>query len=302
MIRLPSLQTLRAFEAAGRHQSYSRAAEELGLTHGAISHRIRELEAETGARLFDRRGNRMLPTGEGLRLLVHVRHALGILEGAFARPAGAASGQVTVSVLPAFASRWLVPRLTRFRDAWPEVSVRLRVEVELTDFAPGGADAAIRFGRGGWPGLEAERLAGEWLFPVCAPAYRERLGLHAPADLSRATLLRHEWQPWGSWLQAAGLDIPEPSSGPAYADSALLLEAAEAGEGVALGRGLFAADELRSGQLVRLFDIAVPDAYSYYFVRPRRGAISPALTVFSTWLSAEMGVDASWVEAQFPVG
>lgn len=301
MVRLPSIQTLRAFDAAGRHQSYSRAAEELALTHGAISHRIRELEAQTRTRLFERRGNRMVPTRDGHRLLAHVRHALGILEGAFGEPPASAEGTVTVSLLPAVASRWLMSRMAGFRRVRPDIEVRLRVEVELTDFRQGTADAAIRFGPGGWPDVRAEFLAGELLFPMCAPEFRDRWALGDPAELGRVPVLRHEWQPWGPWFRAAGLDMPEPVSAPGYADPGMLLQAAAAGEGVALGRGMLAVDDLRSGRLVRLFDLAVRDAYGYHFVRPAGGAASPAVTAFGKWLRNEMETDAHWLEDQLDV-
>ena len=300
MGQLPSIQTLRAFDAAGRHQSYSRAAEELGLTHGAVSHRIRELEARTGERLFERRGNRMVPTPEGHRLLAHVRHALALLGNAFARDVPTME-RLTISVLPSVAARWLSPRLPDVRKAQPKVKLELRTEVELADFRGSEVDAAIRFGPGGWPGVQATRIAGELLFPVCSPAYLARHPLGSPADLAGATLLRNSWQPWAPWLGAAQVDLPEPSAGTLYADSHLLLEAAAAGEGVALGRGVLAARELRAGRLVRPFDLAIADTYGYYLVSPDGARGKPALAAFSKWLTAEMTADLEWLTAQLTI-
>ncbi len=297
---LPAIQTLRAFEAAGRHQSYSRAADELGLTHGAISHRIRELEARTGERLFERRGNRMVPTPEGHRLLAHVRHALALLGNAFS-PDAPATQRLTISLLPSVAARWLSPRLADFRAAQPKVKLELRTEVDLADFRGGDVDGAIRFGPGGWPGVQATRIAGELLFPVCSPAYLARHPLTRPSDLAEATLLRNSWQPWAPWLGAAQVDLPEPATGTLYADSDLLLEAAAAGEGVALGRGILAAAELQAGRLVRPFDLAIEDTYAYYLVSPQASLGKPALAAFATWLAAEMTADLEWLTAQLAI-
>lgn len=300
MAPLPSIQTLRAFEAAGRHQSYSRAAEELGLTHGAISHRIRALETRAGQRLFERRGNRMVPTAEGHRLLAHVRHALALLGSAFS-PAAPAAERLTISLLPSVAARWLRPRLADFHAAEPKLKLELRTEVELADFRGSGVDGAIRFGPGGWPGVQATRIAGELLFPVCSPDYLSRHRLASPADLAGATLLRNGWQPWAPWFGAAQLDLPEPATGTLYADSDLLLEAAAGGEGVALARGILAATGLRSGRLVRPFDLAIKDAYGYYFVAPHGSKGKPALDVFAKWVAAEMRADLEWLTAQLTI-
>jgi LysR family transcriptional regulator, glycine cleavage system transcriptional activator len=300
MGQLPSIQTLRAFDAAGRHQSYSRAADELGLTHGAISHRIRELETRTGERLFERRGNRMVPTPEGHRLLAHVRHALALLGNAFS-PDAPATQRLTISLLPSVAARWLSPRLAGFRAAQPKVKLELRTEVDLADFRGDDVDGAIRFGPGGWPGVQATRIAGELLFPVCSPAYLACHPLDRPADLAEATLLRNSWQPWAPWFGAAQVDLSEPATGTLYADSDLLLEAAAAGEGVALGRGILAAAELRAGRLVRPFDLAIEDTYAYYLVSPQASHGKPALAAFANWLAGEMTADLDWLTAQLTI-
>lgn len=266
MSQVPSLQTLRAFEAAGRLQSYSRAAEELGLTHGAISHRVRELERRTGTALFTREGNRMVPTSNGHLLLVQVRHALQLLEQTFRRSRRSGRTMLRVSVLPALASRWLVVRLADFRAANPRIEIDLHAASDLTAIGAGGVDLGIRYGPGGWPGLQSEKLSDEVLFPVCAPSYRKRVSITSPRDLRRCTLLRNPWQPWAPWLRQANLDLAEPTSGPSYADAGLALQAAAAGEGVALARGLLAYDDLNVGTLVRLFSVDVSDAYSYFAV------------------------------------
>lgn len=283
------MQTLRAFEAAARHESYSRAAVELGITHGAVSHRIRALEAEVEAVLFRRIGNAMVPTDEARRLLVPVRRALGLLDDTFGtkrtRPR-----RLTISTLPSFAGRWLVPRLGAFRAEYPDIDLRLDTRLEFAPLGPGGMDCAVRYGPGDWPGVRARRLAGERLSPVCSPAYRDQAGLREPADLASARLLRHDRQLWEPWFQAAGLDLPEPVDGPTYADAGLLLEAAAASEGVALGRGLLAAADIAAGKLVMPFSISVQDRLAYHVVSPPNAdpATDRMVEIFGTWLAARL--------------
>ncbi len=290
MTHLPSLQTLRAFEAAGRLRSYSKAAEELGLTHGAVSHRIRELEQQLGVQLFLRAGNSMAPTADALKLLGKVRQGLGLLEQAF-EPSSAPSTKtrthIVVSSVPSLASTWLFARLTQFRSARPEIDIELRVAEGLSDYKKEGIDVGVRLGLGGWAGLNGVKLFDEALSPVCTPDYRERLGLRAPADLARATLLRNTWTPWARWFQAAELDWPEPASGPMYDDAPLLLRSALDGQGVALGRHWLAIEECRAGRLVAPFDLSVRDDFSYWLVWPTGRAPNTYALEFREWLQAQ---------------
>lgn len=288
MGHLPSIQTLRAFEAAGRLRSYSRAAEELGLTHGAISHRIRELEARMGERLFEREGNSMRPTPAGQELLASVRNGLRLLERAFEPRRASPARPLVASVLPVLASCWLVPRLTGFRARHPDIEVELRVTTELARFGRDGVDVALRYGPGGWPGVQSRRLGDEIVFPVCSPDYARRLSIERPEDLARCLLLRTPWQPWSPWFQAAGLAWDEPSDGPLYPDSSLLLRAAMAGEGVALSRRLLMADDLAAGRLCRLFDIAIDDPNAYFLVWPTSSVRTAEITQLGDWLEAAM--------------
>ncbi len=294
MSHLPSLQTLRAFEAAGRLRSYSKAAEELGLTHGAVSHRIRELEQRIGKQLFHRVGNTMAPTTDALKLLGKVRQGLSLLEQAFeTRHARAAKAQrhIVVSSVPSLASTWLFARLAQFRAERPEIDVELRVAEQLSDYKKEGIDVGVRLGLGGWSGLNAAKLFDEALTPVCTPEYRDRLALGEPADLARAVLLRNAWTPWARWFQAAGLDWPEPGSGPMYDDAPLLLRSALDGQGVALGRHWLAIDELRAGRLVAPFDLAVRDDFSYWLVWPAGRAANADAVVFREWLQAQAAAE-----------
>lgn len=303
MAHLPSLQTLRAFEAAGRLQSYSKAAEELGLTHGAVSHRIRELEDDLGVQLFRRVGNTMVPTSEGLMLLGKVRQGLSVLEQAFATPKSTAARSrrhVVVSSVPSLASTWLFARLAQFRAEQPEVDVELRVAERLSDYRKEGIDVGVRLGLGGWAGLNATKLFDEALTPVCTPEYRDRMGLMAPPDLSRATLLRNAWTPWARWFRAVGLDWPEPAKGPQFDDAPLLLRAALDGQGVALGRHWLAVDELRAGRLVMPFDVSVRDDFSYWIAWPTGRITNQDAVLFREWLVAKAAAEEHPCPLNFP--
>lgn len=289
MAHLPSLQTLRAFEAAVRHQSYSRAADELGLTHGAISHRIRELEARTGEVLFERSGNNMLPTNAARRMLPALRQAFDLLESLFPDQGPRERITLKIGVLPSFAAYWLIPRLKFFREEQPDIAITLDARLELVPVGRGagggGVDAAIRFGQGEWPGVSAERLVSELLYPVCAPDYQRRLDIRVPADLERCQLLRHSWVPWSLWLRAAGLDWGEPLQAPAWDDAGHVLDAAVAGDGVALARSVLVEDAIAAGRLVRLFDIEVPAPGAYYYLRsPQHSRLDRGIEAFGGWL------------------
>ncbi len=281
---LPSLQTLQALDAAARHGSYTAAAAELGLTHGAISHRIRELEQRVGLTLFERHGRLMRPTRDAMALLAVARQALLLLEGAFPAEREGGPGRLVIGVHPALATRWLVPRLGGFARFRPAVTLEVRSTAELGDFLATGVDIAVRYGGGRWPDVQAEYLAGERLFPVCSPGYAQGLGLEMPADLERCTLLRHAWQPWLPWLQAAGLALAEPQSGLLVSDSSMLIAAAEAGEGVALAKARYAEAALAEGRLQRLFDVSVDDVHGYYAIWPTGRQPDVLASAFLTWL------------------
>jgi len=261
---LPPLAALRAFEAASRHLNFTRAAEELHLTHGAISHQRRALEASLDVRLFRREGRRLLLTDAGQRFASRLRDLLGDLRAAVAEVSKRRDQQeLTISVLPSFASLWLIPRLARFHGAHPEIDVNIRATQALAEFGPDGVDLAIRIGTGGWPGLVAEALA-------------------------RAVLLRSERQPWTPWFRAMGLDWPEPSRGPIYSDETLLVQAAAEGIGVALARGALVGADLATGRLVRLFPKRVPPRTAYYLVYPKAAAELGRVRAFRNWIRGEV--------------
>ena len=250
-MRLPPFFALAALEAAARHRSYSRAADELSVTHGAVSQQIRKLEAELGARLFERRGNAMIPTPAAQRLAAETGRALGLLrEGMAAFAAQAVNDPLVVSLDPQVSSRWLPPRLPRLVRDPAGAHLDFRVEERLADFTTDGADVGIRYGGGTWPGLQSLLLVRETLFPVCSPDFLARHPIAASADLAQVPLLHHRHHGWRLWFTAQGLGAP-PRDGLAFEDSLMLLEAAAQGLGVALGRSTLVEQDLATGRLVR---------------------------------------------------
>jgi LysR family transcriptional regulator, glycine cleavage system transcriptional activator len=285
MYRPPSLPALQALEAAARLHSFSRAARELGVTHGAISHRIREIEERLGKPMFVRRGNGMEPTPAAMGLLPAVRQSLELLGTIFPHPPKSGLKTIRIGVLPSFAAKWLVPRLDGFHTAFPWISVELDARMEISPLGPGGLDASIRWGQGGWQGLDVRRLIGETLFPACSPDYRRQWRIKEPSDFAHAKLLRNSWQPWLPWFHAAGLDMAEPIEGVVYHDAGLMLDAAVAGQGVALVRKVIAHDALACGDLVRLSPVEIPYDGAYHYVRPlAAGSAGVAVEAFGAWV------------------
>ncbi|HEY7786987.1 MAG TPA: transcriptional regulator GcvA [Casimicrobiaceae bacterium] len=290
---MPPMQALRAFEAAARARSLTKAAESLNVTHGAISHQIKALEANLGVRLIERAGRGIRVTDDGERLATRVRSALAEIADAV-REAGERGNprQLRVSVTPSFAARWLLPRLGSFLKAHPDVDLDVRSSNALVDFRRDDAHIAIRYGFGDWPDVKAEHLLDDTFFPVCSPRLLPKLP-EQPRDLAHYTLLRADDEWWKPWFEAVGLGWPEPTRGPSFNDSALMLQAAVERQGIALSRSSLLGNDVRNGLLVRLFDIDVPAPRKYYLVYPPRLAASPKLALFRAWLEAEIGEDAS---------
>ncbi len=286
--RLPNFSALRAFEAAARHQNFSRAAEELHLTHGAISHQVRALEQELGLPLFVRSGRNVQVTPDGLRFALQLSKSFADIAAATEalRPASA-SRRLTISSIPSFAARWLAPRLGRFIERHPEFEVVLQSSGQLQDLARDAIDVGIRFGRGNYPGLVVQRLMGDTYYPVVSPHYRAGDLPATPPALAQANLLRSV-EPWTPWFRAAGLTLAEPSGGLMFEDLSMLIRSAVDGDGVALVRHVVVMQELASGQLLRLFDIAAPCADEYYFVSTPASARRPQVQAFQAWLLEEV--------------
>jgi len=285
--RLPPLATLRAFEAAARLGSFSRAAEEISVTHSAVSHQVRALERALGTPLFQRNGKRVSLTEAGRHLASRVGAALREIADAAnvvrRRDRGRA---LTVSTLPSFAARWLMPRLGRFMEQHPEIDVNLHTSVALVDLERDEVDLAIRFGKGDWPGLEAQKFMDDELFPVASPSFNRGRLPRRPAELAKFRLMRSDDEFWTPWFQAAGVrGIEEPQS-PVFSDSALLMQAAVNGQGIALARRSIAEDDLRAKRLVRVFDIAAPAQGANYIVWPK-GRLAANAALLRDWLLKE---------------
>ncbi|GAB4178035.1 MAG: transcriptional regulator GcvA [Thalassobaculales bacterium] len=293
---LPPLTALRAFEAAARQLSFTRAAEELNVTQAAISHQVKALEDWLGLPLFRRTGRSLLLTDSGAAYLNVVREAFDRLdEGTTRLLARDRAGNLTVSVLASFAAKWLVPRLGRFRDLHPEIDVRIQAFDALVDFAREDVDVAIRYGRGNWPGLAAVRFLTEDIMPVCSPRLVEGpRPLAEPADLRHHTLL-HDYmrEDWRMWLMAAGVQGIDPTRGPSFSHSSMVLQAAIDGLGVALGRSALITDDLKAGRLVKPFELALHTDYAYYLVYPEGSGTRPKIVAFRNWLEAEAAADGA---------
>jgi len=293
--RLPPLNALRAFEAAARHLSFTKAAEELFVTQAAVSHQVKALEAWLGQSLFMRKSRALYLTEAGQTYLGPLGHAFDEIDTATARLSALdSSGTLTVSVLPSIAAKWLVPRMRGFRERYPEIDVRLSPSTHLTDFSREAVDVVLRYGRGDWPGMRADQFLAEDIFPVCSPELLH--GAHPllePKDLKYHTLLHDDYfEDWTRWMLAAGVTDIDSEHGPVYEDSANLLQAAIAGEGVALGRSALAADDLAAGRLVKAFDISLPVEYAYYVVAPEASADRPKVADFREWVIETAANDA----------
>jgi LysR family glycine cleavage system transcriptional activator len=288
--RLPPLSALRAFEAAARHLSFTRAAGELHVTQTAISHQIRALEELLGVRLFRRLPRGLLLTEEGQTYLPAVRDAFDRIDAATEQLAAvSASGTLTVSVVPSFGAKWLVPRLGRFRAVHPDIDLRISTASHLVDFAREDVDVGIRMGRGNYPGLRVDRLFGETMTPVCAPALLEGSHpLRQPEDLRHHVLLHEDdYTAWQLWLKLARVESVDAQRGPIFTDGAIVVQAAAEGQGVALARSALAAGDVAAGRLVQPFDVSIPYELAYYLVCLEATAERPKVRRFREWVLAE---------------
>jgi LysR family transcriptional regulator, glycine cleavage system transcriptional activator len=296
--RLPVLNTLRAFEAAARHGSFTRAAEELCLTQGAISHQVKALEEELGVKLFNREHQRLVITQAGRAYLVEVGDALDRIAIATERLVERQrSGALTISTSPDFAAKWLVHRLGKFAQSHPEIDLRLSAAMHRVDFAREDVDVAVRHGKGDWEGLHVERLCAEQLFPVCSPRLVEAGNLTRPADILKFPLLHLDTrEDWAVWLDSAGVAGADVSRGSIMNHASMLIDAAIDGQGIALARTVLAAWDLVHGRLVRPFAQALPLSRSYWIVCPKATASLPKIRTFNNWLLAEAAEDVRRVD------
>ena len=299
MRSIAHLNALRAFEASARHQSFSLAAQELNVTPAAVGQLVRTLEDWLGSPLFVRSTSgraRLVTTEVAEQALPDIRAGLERLAVGLERlRSGSAGGVLTVTVSPAFAAKWLLPRIERFQAAWPETDLRLDTSLKPVDFVAQRIDVGVRYGRGLWPGLAAEKLMDEEVYPVCAPALLATATLQAPGDLRGQVLIHDQsvdtstgFASWQAWLRHAGVQGVPTDRGLRINNSAAVLQAAVDGQGVALARSVMAHDDLAVGRLVRLFpQVRLESTLAYYVVYRPECIAQPKVAAFRDWLLRE---------------
>jgi len=301
--RLPPLKALRAFEAAARHMSFSKASEELFVTPGAISQQVKLLEEFLGLPLFKRMQRRILLTDAGQCLLPGIQDgfdrmttALGDLQSLdINRP-------ITISVAPSFASKWLVPRLRLLRDDRPDIDIRIDTSMKVVDLAHSDIDIGIRFGSGNYPGMQVDQLLSEEVFPVCSPGLANEFPLDQPSDLKHYHLLHYGtsdvnlgagWPDWQMWLMAAGATAVNTTHGLTFDRQELLIQAALDGQGVALVGSVSVNDDIRKGRLIKPFGLTFPLEFSYYFVTTTAKSQWPDIVAVREWIFRETAAYSS---------
>jgi LysR family glycine cleavage system transcriptional activator len=292
--RLPPLNALKAFEAAARHESFTRAAEELCVTQGAVSQQVKALEAELAIKLFNRERQRLVITEAGRDYLTVVRDALDrIAVGTERLQQRQNAGVLTVSTSPDFAAKWLVHRLGHFAEAHVGIDLRVSATMHHVDFAREEVDMAVRHGDGNWPGLDTVQLSSERLFAVCSPKLlsgRRRLG--KPADILKFPLIHLDSRSdWTKWLRAVGISDADVTHGPVLNRASMVIDAAVNGQGVALARTTLAAWDLINGRLVRPFPESLRISKTYWIICPKATASLPKIVTFRDWLLAEASQD-----------
>jgi LysR family glycine cleavage system transcriptional activator len=288
--KLPPLQALRVFECAARHEHFTLAAEELHVTHGAVSRQVAVLEDWLGVRVFHRRGKRVQLTDDGRRYLVTVQAAFDSVAAASARLAESGTVRtLRINALATFAMRWLLPRLSRFQRLYPAVELKLATSnTALTD-ASEVFDVAVRRGPGHWANCDSREFMQETEVPVCSPALMELSPIREPADLRHHTLLHSDTRPdaWQKWLVSAGLSPQAFGKRQFFDHYYLALQAAADGLGVALGPLPLILDEIDSGRLVVALRKPDVPARSYWWIVPRQHATQPLVRDFCKWLEDE---------------
>lgn len=290
-MRIPSTQALRALDSFARHGSVWRAADELHLTRSAVSHQLRLLERDLGFALLERAGKGVALTPRGRHYANDVRKALTVLGDATVRHAGSGvGGTFSISCTPGFASLWLCTHIAVFRQMYPDVMLRVLTPRRLDDVSNPEADAFIAFGDGTWQNRSVELLCDVEFTPLCSPALVNRIGgLSRPSDILRANLLHLvDSEDWSRWLSLSKVENPNPDSGIFFSDMNLVMSAAIAGQGIALGDQLTGRRALIDGRLVRPFDISIKSPRSYYLVSEHAKADHPVLAAFADWVGSQL--------------
>lgn len=293
--RLPPLSSLRAFEVVARHETFRAAAEELHVTAAAVIQQVKALESFVGRKLLRRHSRGYSLTPDGVAGLEALRSGFDQLSAAVAAMTSGGHRVLTVSAVPSLSAEWLVPRLHRFREQHPDIDVLLHPSVELVDLEHSRVDLGVRYGSGSYPGLLAERLFDDEIFPVYSPRMLNgRRPLKSPSDLGAHPLIHTEWTPeaghwpgWSDWLRAAGVTGVNVNKGLRFSDGALVIQAALSGQGVALGSRALALDHLAAGRLIRPFELSLATDFAYYIVCSKARAEEPDVTAFRQWVISE---------------
>lgn len=293
--RLPPLSSLRAFEVVARHETFRAAAEELHVTAAAVIQQVKALEGFVGRKLLRRHSRGYSLTPDGVAGLEALRDGFDQLSAAVDAMTSGGQRVLTVSAVPSISAEWLVPRLHRFREQHPDIDVLLHPSLELVDLEHSRVDLGIRYGSGSYPGVLAERLFDDEIFPVYSPRMLAgRRPLKSPTDLRAHPLIHTEWTPetghwpgWSDWLSAAGVTGVNVTKGLRFSDGALVIQAALSGQGVALGHKALALDHLAAGRLIRPFELSLVTDFAYYIVCAKKRAEEPDLVAFRRWVISE---------------
>ncbi len=285
----PPLHALHTFEVAARHQNYSLAAQELHITHSAVSQQMRLLEQNLGLALFERKGRQMQLSAAGKQLLQQIQPALQQIQTALSQLRQEnSSPAIKVATLQSFATFWLLPRLGSFQKLYPELTIHLQAAIGLVNLERTKTDIAIRFGLGKWDNYDAEKLLDDQLYTVCSPDFNNGNWPQQPEHLHEFRVLAVDHgREWQNWADYAGISIQQFKQVVYLSDSNLMLTAALSGQGIAVTRHSLVATEIAAGKLIRLFDLIAPSDYSYYLVKPKGMPVSPALQAFTDWLKKE---------------
>ncbi|MBD2746911.1 transcriptional regulator GcvA [Microvirga sp. BT688] len=301
--KLPPMSAVRVFEAAARHQSFTRAAEELGMTQAAVSYQIKILEDRIGAPLFVRLPRQVSLTAKGRQLAPAVTEAFEALRTAFAGIEATAQTVLSISTLTTFAANWLVPRLGRFQQLHPDIAVQINISGQVVDFGQSDFDLGIRSGNGNWPGLEAHLLFPNLFTPVCSPTLLQGITLEEPSDILRFPIISPNDPWWQDWFSAAGVKDFDPSQRPDNYLGAQQFEgmAAMAGQGFALINPYFFPADLAAGRLVQPFDLLATSERGYWLVYPKARRRSAKIEAFRDWVLSEVAGDAEKTSAIIPM-
>ena len=292
--RLPPLNALKAFEAAARHLSFTKAADELFVTQAAISHQIKSLEDFLSMKLFLRKNRTLLLTEEGQSYYLELREIFRHLQDATEKLlAKGSKGALTVAAPPSFASQWLIPRISRFSAANPDIDVKLKAVDDDEDFLHADTDVAVYYGKGRWPGLQADPLHNEFLTPLCSPMLMTgSKPMEVLEDLKFHVLLhdstREGWSSYLKHFKVKGINV---NQGPMFSHSMMVLQAAALGQGIALGNTILAKPELDAGRLVIPFAEKIQSKYSFYLVCEEAQAELGKIAAFRKWMQAEVETD-----------